>query len=77
VALVLGRDDGRPKRFEGTSGMLTDAAAVVSVHGFYALGATRAKVLDYVLILAVMGGFAVIALHLSARLLSARAHKEG
>jgi hypothetical protein len=57
--------------------MLTDAAAVVPLHGFYALGATRAKVLDYVLILAVAGGFGVIVLHLSARIWSARTHKEG
>lgn len=77
VALVLGSDDGRPKRFEGTPEMLTDAAAVLSVHGFYALGATRIRALDWLLVLAVAAGLAVIAVHLSARLWSTRAHKEG
>ena len=42
VALTLARDDGRPKRFDASQGMLTDAASVMSVHGFYALGATTA-----------------------------------
>jgi predicted CXXCH cytochrome family protein len=77
VALVLGRDDGRPKRFEGRPEILTDAAAVMSVSGFYALGGTRATVLDYLLLLAVAGGLGVIALHLTFRLRAARAHKEG
>jgi len=49
VALSLARDDGRPKRFEGAPGMLTDAASVVSIHGFYALGATRQGGLDWLL----------------------------
>jgi hypothetical protein len=77
VALTLARDDGRPKRFDASQGMLTDAASVMSVHGFYALGATRHMVLDWLLVLAVAGGLAVVALHLTFRLRAARAHKEG
>lgn len=77
TALVLARDDGRPKRFEGAPGMLTDAASVVSINGFYALGATRHKALDWLLLLAVAGGLSVVALHLTFRIRAARAHKEG
>jgi predicted CXXCH cytochrome family protein len=77
VALVLGRDDGRPKRFDGKTEILTDAASVIPVSRFYALGATRAKVLDWALLAGVAGGFGVIALHLTFRLRAARAHKEG
>jgi hypothetical protein len=77
VALTLARDDGRPKRFEGAPGMLTDSASVVSIHDFYALGATRHWVLDWLLVLAVAGGLMVVAIHLTFRLRAARAHKEG
>ncbi|HWR97744.1 MAG TPA: cytochrome c3 family protein [Candidatus Methanoperedens sp.] len=77
VALSLARDDGRPKDFNGRPGMLTDAASVLSVRGFYALGGTRSVVLDWLLVLAVAGGFAVIGAHLSARLWTARSRKEG
>jgi len=77
AALTLARDDGRPKRFDASQGMLTDAASVVSVHGFYALGATRHGVLDWLLVLAVAGGLMVVAIHLTFRLRAARAHKEG
>jgi len=77
VALTLARDDGRPKRFDASQGMLTDSASVMSVHGFYALGATRHIVLDWLLVLAVAGGLSVVALHLTFRLRAGRAHKEG
>ena len=77
VALTLARDDGRPKRFDASQGMLTDSASVMSVHGFHALGATRHIVLDWLLVLAVAGGLAVVAIHLTFRLRAARAHKEG
>lgn len=75
VALTLARDDGRPRRYNGAPGMLTDAASALSIHGFYALGATRNGLLDWLLVLAVAGGLAVVAAHLSMRLWSARAGK--
>jgi hypothetical protein len=77
VALSLARDDGRPRHFAGAPGMLTDAASVLSVHGFYALGATRHGLLDWLLLVAVAGGLTVVAIHLAFRLRAARAHKEG
>jgi hypothetical protein len=77
VALTLATDDGRPKRFDASPGLLTDAASVIPVHGFYAIGATRHVVLDWLLVLAVAGGLAVVAIHLTFRLRAARAHKEG
>jgi hypothetical protein len=77
VALSLARDDGRPKHFATTPGMLTDSASVLSIHGFYALGATRQGLLDWLLVLAFAGGLAVVALHLTFRLRAAHARKEG
>jgi len=77
VAVSLARDDGRPKDFMGAPGMLTDSASLLSVHGFYALGATRHGVLDWLLLLAVAGGLTVVAIHLTFRIRAARARKEG
>jgi hypothetical protein len=77
VALTLARDDGRPKRFDTAPGVLTDAGSVLPMNAFYALGATRHWVLDWLLVLAVAGGLAVVALHLTFRLRAARASKEG
>ncbi|HEY5998581.1 MAG TPA: cytochrome c3 family protein [bacterium] len=77
VALSLARDDGRPKDFKGTQKMLTEAGAVIAVPDFYALGGTRSIVLDWLLVLALAGGFGVIAAHLTARLWTARSRKEG
>jgi predicted CXXCH cytochrome family protein len=77
VALSLARDDGRPKDFKGTPRLLTEAGAALSVRDFYALGGTRSIVLDWLLVLAVAGGLAVVAAHLTARLWTARSRKEG
>ncbi len=77
VAVSLARDDGRPKRFAGSPEVLTEAASIVSVNGFYALGSTRYQLLDWLLPLAVAGGLAVVALHLTFRIRAARAHKKG
>ncbi len=77
VVLTLARDDNRPKRFDASPGMLADSASVMSIHGFYALGATRHGVLDWLLVLAVAGGLSVVAIHLTFRLRAARARKEG
>jgi nitrate/TMAO reductase-like tetraheme cytochrome c subunit len=77
VAVSLARDDGRPKDFKAAPGMLTDAASLLSIHGFYALGATRHGVLDWLLVLAVAGGLSVVAIHLTFRIRAARARKEG
>jgi predicted CXXCH cytochrome family protein len=77
VSLSLARDDGRPKDFGGTPRMLSEAGAVLSVRDFYALGGTRSVVLDWLLVLALAGGFAVVAAHLTARLWTARSRKEG
>jgi hypothetical protein len=77
VAVSLARDDGRPKDFAAAPGMLTDAASMLSIHGFYALGATRHGVLDWLLVLAVAGGLTVVAIHLTFRIRAARARKEG
>ena len=75
VAVKLAGDDGRPVRHAGAPGVLVSAASVLPMGGFYALGSTRIGVLDWLLLLAVLAGLAVPALHITARLLAARSRK--
>jgi hypothetical protein len=77
VALSLARDDGRPKDFNGSPKMLTEAGAMLSVHDFYAMGGTRSVILDWMLLAALAGGLSVVGAHLTARLWTARSRKEG
>jgi len=77
VALSLARDDGRPRDFNGTPRMLSEAGALLSVHDFYALGGTRSVILDWMLLVALAGGLSVVGAHLTARLWTARSRKEG
>lgn len=75
VAVRLAGEDGRPTRHAGAPGVLHAAASVIPVKGFYALGSTRTRALDWLLLLAVLAGLAVPALHITARALAARAAK--
>jgi hypothetical protein len=77
VVLSVSGPDGRPQSIDAAPGVLTDAGSMLAVPRFYALGGTRQVILDWLLLLAVAGGLGVIAVHLTARLLSARSRKEG
>ncbi|MCC6473186.1 MAG: hypothetical protein IT514_05515 [Burkholderiales bacterium] len=51
--------DGRPLRQEVQKEVLTSVLSVDSMGGFYAVGGTRIKLLDLLLVLSVLGGLAV------------------
>lgn len=65
VTVSITRPDGRKERFEADSAVLSSVFSVDSISGFYAPGGTRIKLLDYLLVLAVLGGMAVPVVHIS------------
>lgn len=51
--------DGRPVRYDAHQDVLSSALSVESLREFYAVGGTRNRLLDALLVLAVLGGLAV------------------
>ena len=64
VTVSITGPDGRRKRFEADSDVLSSVFSVDSISGFYAPGGTRIKILDYLLVLAILGGLAVPVIHI-------------
>jgi cytochrome c553 len=64
--------DGLRVRQEASPGVLTSVISTNSLGGFYAIGATRVRLLDALLILAFLGGFAFWVGHLTIRWLYKR-----
>ena len=56
VTISIAGPDGRRIRQEASPGVLTSVISTNSVGGFYAIGATRIKLLDILVILAFLGG---------------------
>jgi hypothetical protein len=56
VTLTIASPDGRPIRHGVQKDVLNSLAAMESVRGFYAIGSTRIKLLDYALILVLLAG---------------------
>jgi len=67
--------DGRPVRKGATQGILNSVESIGSVSGFYAIGGTRIKVLDLLLLMALAGGVVLPGAHLTMKVLSARRRK--
>ena len=65
VTVSISRPDGRKQRFEADKDVLNSALSVDSVGGFYAPGGTRIKLLDGLLALAIVGGLAIPAGHIT------------
>jgi hypothetical protein len=63
---------GRPIRYAAHKEILGSAITWDALRGFYAIGGTRVKLLDIVLVLGLIGGLAVPALHLAVRRLFRR-----
>jgi hypothetical protein len=59
VTVSLSKPDGRKERYDANQKVLSSAISVDSVGGFYAPGGTRIKLLDGLLVLAILGGLAV------------------
>ncbi len=65
VTISLVGPDGRRMGFGANADVLSSAFSIDSVRGFYAIGGTRIKLLDILLILAILGGLGVPIGHLT------------
>ncbi|MBI5279033.1 MAG: hypothetical protein HY854_21540 [Burkholderiales bacterium] len=72
VTISMVGADGRPVRQAASAGILGSLESLGSVGGFYAIGSTRIKVLDWLLVMAVGAGIALPGAHLAAKLVTAR-----
>jgi hypothetical protein len=70
VVISIAGPDGRPLRHGVQKGVLTSLAALQSVRGFYAIGSTRIRLLDWLLVLVVGGSLAGALTHMAIRRLS-------
>ena len=67
VSLSIAGPDGRPLRHDVQSDVLSSAQALNSVRGFYAIGSTRIKLLDVLLLLVVGGSIAGVLAHMAGK----------
>ena len=69
VTISIARPDGRPLHHGAQKEVLTSPISVDSVRGFYAIGGTRIKLLDYLFLMALFAGITVPVGHMSLKLL--------
>jgi hypothetical protein len=67
VVLTIAGPDGRPLRHGVNKDVLSSMMATDSVRGFYAIGATRIKLLDVLLVLVVLGSLGGVLGHLTLK----------
>ncbi len=67
VVLTIAGPDGRPLRHGVDAGVLSSLTAIESVRGFYAIGATRIKLLDWLLVLVVLGSVGGVLGHMTLK----------
>jgi hypothetical protein len=67
VTLTIAGPDGRPLRHGVQKDVLNSLTSVESVRGFYAIGATRIKLLDTLLVLVVLGALSVPVVHMTIK----------
>jgi len=72
VSISIVGPDGRPLRHGAQQDVLQAPTSVDSVRGFYAIGGTRIKLLDILLVLALVSGVAVPIGHLSLKWLASK-----
>jgi uncharacterized protein YbaR (Trm112 family) len=68
VSISMAGPDGRPLRRDATQGILNSIESIGSVGGFYAIGSTRIKLLDTLLLMALGAGILIPAAHLTVKL---------
>ena len=76
VTISIVGADGRPLRYGAQPEVLNSIISVDSLSGFYAIGGTRIKLLDWLLALAVLGGIGVPLGHMTVRWLFKRYAKK-
>jgi predicted CXXCH cytochrome family protein len=67
VSITIAGADGRPLRHAVQKDVLSSLTALESVRGFYAIGSTRIKLLDWLLLLAVSGSIAGALGHMTVK----------
>ncbi|MGE4073647.1 MAG: cytochrome c3 family protein, partial [Lysobacterales bacterium] len=67
VILTMAGPDGRPLRHGVREDVLNSAFSIDSIRGFYVLGSTRIKLLDYLMALVFLGLVGGIGAHMTAR----------
>ena len=72
VSVTMAGPDGRPLRHDASQGVLNSIESIGSVGGFYAIGSTRIKLLDVLLLMALGAGIFLPLAHLSVKLMSER-----
>jgi len=77
VTISIARPDGRLLRYDAHKEVLSSVVSIDSVGGFYAIGATRIKLLDTLLIFAVVGGVGVPIGHMTMKRLARKYLKRG
>jgi len=77
VTISIARPDGRLLRYDAQNEVLSSTVSIESVGGFYAIGATRIKLLDTLLLFAVVGGITVPIGHMTTKWLVRKYLKRG
>ena len=77
VTISIARPDGRLLRYDAHQEVLSSAVSIDSVSGFYAIGATRMKLLDILLLLSVVGGISLPIGHMTMKVLVRKYLKRG
>jgi hypothetical protein len=72
VTVSMAGPDGRPLRHDASKGILNSIESVGSVGGFYAIGSTRIKLLDTMLVMALAVGILIPMAHLTVKLVTKR-----
>jgi predicted CXXCH cytochrome family protein len=72
VTVSMAGPDGRPLRHQAREGVLTSPESIGFVGGFYAIGGTRIKLLDVLLLLVLAGGILVPCGHLTMKMIARR-----
>ncbi len=67
VTVSIVGPDGRPLRYDANKEVLNSAISVESVGGFYAIGGTRIKLLDVLLVAALLSGIGVPLGHMTLK----------
>jgi len=67
VTVSIAGPDGRSVRYDANKEVLNSVISVDSIGGFYAIGATRIKLLDILFLLSLFSGIAVPVVHLTAK----------
>ena len=76
VSVTMAGPDGRPLRHDASQGVLNSIESIGSVGGFYAIGSTRIKLLDTLLLVALGAGILLPLAHLSVKLITSRRRRQ-